>query len=341
MKALPPLAAIAALLAMTPALADPHPSGLSEHRFNGPVAPVTSNGVTTLRIEDRKCSTVDYGDGRGESDCYNGNVRSTLMHQPEARLGEAVEYRFDIRVDPSIDYAGFHNSHSAGFIPDQIDSRLRIASWEGPFLHNFLYMLKLDKGRGIRFLSKPCVARERLGEWNSFSMKVRWASDSSGWIRVACNGETVHLAEGIATNQAPECYVTNQCEPGKKKNPNRFLFILGPVMSGFGHEWQKYGKASQFTDIQKEGITIEVRNFAVTKGAKLQTGDDIETVRQLQAHLASLGCDPGPADGIAGRKTRETALACREFPEGVRPEKLDLSTAAAMLAAYRQHHPVE
>lgn len=57
----------------------------------------------------------------------------------------------------------------------------------------------------------------------------------------------------------PHCYVTNECEPGVKKRPTRVLTVLGPVMQGFGPEWQQYGQPSQFTDFEGP-ITIQMRN---------------------------------------------------------------------------------
>jgi len=248
-------------------IADPHPKGFSNHRFNA-VRPVTKGGVTTFRIQDKQCSKVDYGDGRGESDCYNGNVRSILIYHPDARLNSALEYHFDIWIDPSLSYGGFYNDHSIGFLEDALDSRLRIASWEGPYLHNFLYMLKVDTIHGITFLGNQCQPKERFGQWVSFSMKVRWTTDKHGWIKVSCDDKVIYSAEAVATNQAPHCYINNQCEPGVKKNPKRIIFVVGPVMAGFGYEWKKYGKQSQFTDIQPEGITIKMRNMAVTKIAE-------------------------------------------------------------------------
>ncbi|MCB1461715.1 MAG: hypothetical protein KDJ90_04625 [Nitratireductor sp.] len=334
------LIAFLTLMDASHALAEPHPAGFSNHKFN-PANPVTENGVTTFHIDNHGCSDTKYGDGRGESDCYNGNVRSVLAPSRQEKLGESVEYSFDLWVDPSIDYPGYINSHAHGFIPDGRDTRLRIASWEGQHLHNFLYMLKLDAFHGVRFLSKPCFPVDKLGEWNRFSMKVNWASDKKGWIKVSCNDKVVWLQEGIATNQAPECYVTNQCEPGKKKNATRINFIPGPVLMGFGYEWKKHRKPSQFTEIQKDGITLKMRNLKVTKGARLYDDADIEQVKALQAHLNALGCDVGSVDGAAGPKTRKVALECREFEDGVLPETFDLATLPMILAAYREHYPAQ
>ena len=342
------VAMMIALLAVCAGVgADPHPAGLKDHKFN-PVDPVTEDGVTTFRIFDRKCSDVPYGDGRGETDCHNGNVRSILSRGFSEQLGDTVEYRFDIFVEKEFRYRGYENPHAWGFLGvgqtwplQNHDSRLRIASWEGPLLHNFIYMLKLDSLRGAYFLDETCFGPDRFGEWNSFSMKIRWADDDRGWIRVACNGETIHLAEGLATNQAPHCYITNQCEPNVEKHPEKFLFALGPVMAGFGPEWKKFGKLSQFTDIQPEGITLRMRNIEIDSGASLYGPDDREIIRELQAHLNALGCNAGPVDGIAGEKTRAAALECREFTGSEFPENLTVLTAPVILAAYREKFPVD
>lgn len=320
--------------------AEPHPAGMRNHNFNGPIEPDTRIGITTFRIEDKGCSSVDYGDGRGENDCRNGNVRSALVSGKREQVGQSVEYRFDMQVGEGFSYPGFYNTNAAGFLPDMWDSRLRIASWEGPATKNFIYMMKLDARRGIDFAGRTCVAPERLTNWNSFSMQVRWASDRSGWIKVTCNDQVVYIEEGIPTNQAPHCYVTNECESGVAKNPREFLFILGPVMAGFGPEWEKYGRPNQFTEIQPDGITLRVRNVAIVAAPPLYGPEDRNVVRQLQRHLAALECDPGPADGVVGAKTREAALACRPFPEGELPEELNVATVRTFLELYERDYPV-
>ena len=257
-----------AVSATQPAHADGNPKGFATHRFNGSVQPVTKDGITTFRILDKQCSSVDYGDGRGENDCRNGNVRSALVARGNAKIGSTVEYSMDIRIDPSFAYPGFYNDHSIGYLRDASDSRLRIASWEGPLVHNFLYMLKVDARHGVTFLGKQCQAPAQFGNWVSFSMRVNWTNNKSGWIDVKCNGEIVYSATNVATNQAPHCYITNQCEKGVAKNPKSFIFIVGPVMAGFGFEWKKYGKPSPFTEIQKDGIIVQMKNIKVKKIAK-------------------------------------------------------------------------
>jgi hypothetical protein len=317
-----------------PAVAGPHPAGLKPSRLNGPTPPITNDGVTTFTIHNEKCSKVDYGDGRGENDCSNGNVRSALG-DGDRRLGEALEYRFDIWVDPSFRYKGFYNDDAAPFRPRAWDSRLRIASWEGQFIKNFIYMLKLDATDGITFMAEVCAPPARFGTWVPFSLKVRWAADERGWVRAECDGKIVYVDEGVATNQPPQCYITNECQPGEVKHPTRFHFVLGPVMAGFGYEWKKYGKPGPFTKFQADGITIKARNVAIERGAVLYGPEDMDVVRQLQERLTALGCNPGAADGVAGKRTREAVMTCRQFEPSKLPKKFNVVTVRKFLELYQ------
>ena len=120
------------------------------------------------------------------------------------------------------------------------------------------------------------------------------------------------------------------------KRPKSILMVLGPVMTGFGHEWKKYGKPSPFTKIQDGGITVRFRNIAVSKGATLYEPDETRVLQQLQQKLAALGCDPGATDGTPSQQTRDAALSCRAFPDGTLPDKLTIATMQAFLDAYDQ-----
>jgi len=265
----PVVLAVFALFALAAApLADPLPKGFTNHKLNPGKGPNVADGVISFHIDDEKCSKTDYGDGRGENDCHNGNVRQMLGMNREAKMGEAWSYKFDVWVDPSFDYRGFTNDDAFTFIPRRADSRLRIASWEGQYLHNFLYMLKLETDLGLSFLGKTCQPTTAFGSLVTFEMRVFWSNDTKGWINVSCDGTVIYEKKDVATNQAPHCWITNQCEPGKKKNPSRVYFALGPVMAGFGPEWKKFGLASQFTKIQPDGITIKMRNVSVTPIAR-------------------------------------------------------------------------
>lgn len=135
---------------LCPSFAEPHPLGLRAHSFNGSAAPVTTAGITSFTIRQGECSKVTYGDGRGEHDCANGNVRSTLSPHI-ATVGQVWTYTVDFKVETPFTYRGWHNSQSSSYLDDGNDSRLRILSWEGNRPHNFIYSLKIDSRRGAFF----------------------------------------------------------------------------------------------------------------------------------------------------------------------------------------------
>lgn len=313
------------------ALADPHPLGKGNHRLNGSVQPVTQDGVTTFVIRSGECSNRKYGDGRGESDCSNGNVRS-LLTGTNVSVGETVTYEFEVRADP-LTYEGFVNSHAAGFLYRLQDSRLRIASWEGNHLHNFIYILHLDARRGIRFLDTTCAGPEEIGNWMRFKMEVKWRNDKRGWIRVSCNDTIVYFAENVETTDAPHCYITNVCEPDISKSPRRIYNLHGPVMAGFGHEWKKYGLQSPFTEFSGD-IRVQMRNISLRKGATLYDDNAKSAVMELQQKLTALGCDPGPIDGLMGAKTRDAATNCRAFDDDQVPDAINAMTVGKWRDAY-------
>jgi len=81
--------------------AEPLPKGFKADDYNGSVAPMTDGGVTTFKIFYGECSDKTYGDDRGESDCLNGNVRSSMGRSPDIKVGNAVEYRLIFRSIPA------------------------------------------------------------------------------------------------------------------------------------------------------------------------------------------------------------------------------------------------
>ena len=327
------LLAIAGFVLSFGALAGPFPAGMEPNRFNGR-DPTARDGIVTFEIFDEECSDRDFGDGRGESDCLNGTVRSGLVDRFRP-IGETYEYSFDVRIDPGFAYEGFQAFHATGFVKDGWDSRFRLAIWEGNLLHNFIYQLVANTKNGMTFLGNQCQAPDKFGEWVRFSMSVRWTNDEKGWIKVTCDDRLIYLKENVATTTAPHCYPENICEPGIPKAPKKVLFQIGALMWGNGFEWKQNGKDSAFTHIQPGGITVQMRNVVIGSGGELYGAADKAIVKELQEILAGLGCDPGPADGVAGQRTREAALYCRNFGEGKLPEVFDVSTAPIFLELYK------
>lgn len=310
------------------------PKGFEANPYSGSAPAPTAEGEVDFRIFDRKCSSKDYGDGRGESDCNNGNVRSMLWTKQPAKLGSAVDYSFDIWVDPGLAYAGYKNNFAANFLPDSWDSGLWAAWWEGDQLHNFFYILKVDTTKGLTFLGNTCQAPQAFGQWVNVSMRVRWSDDEKGWLQLRCDDRLVYAEEGRPTLQAPHCFATNQCEPGVEKHPKKVIFNLGVHMAGLGHTWKDRGLESPFVEIQPDGINVKIRSIKLTPDPVAYSPDDKVKVKQLQERLAALGCDPGSADGVPGKKTREAALSCRAFPDGALPTAFSLATLDRFLELY-------
>lgn len=333
-KSILALAIVACGFAVTSAMADALPDGFFTHPFNGPTEPTTESGITTFQVFEGGCSDRDYGDGRGESDCGNGNVKSQIGYRTHAKLGETRNYSFDLWVDPGFAYKGYHESDSEPFRAGGWDSNLRIASWEGPDIKSFVYMLKLDATNGATFFGKQCVAPADFGKWVTFSLKVHWANDASGWVKVTCDDRIVYADEATSSTAQIQCYLTNECQPGVVRDPKRLQFIAGLALNGFGSDWAETGREGKFSALPPEGITIKMRNLSVTNEAELYSADERATIVRLQEVLNELGCEVGAADGKVGKKTRQQASTCRVFEFGELPAKLTVATAPTFVALY-------
>lgn len=318
------LVAIISVIGATTALAEALPAGFQPSPFNGSLGPVTEGGVTTFHIDNEDCSSVAY-DARGESDCTNGAVRNMMVLPFREVMGKSVEYKFDLLIDPSFSHEPIFNDQAVGYYPDGLDSRFRIANWEGPLLHNFIYVLKADRSKGIEFAGGQCQSPADFGKWVTFSMKIRWTDDDRGWIKVTCDDKLVYIDEEVATNQAPFCLIQSNCEPWLEKHPTRILLQIGAAMTGL---------KGVFTEIPKAGITVKVRNMSVEAGATLYSEEESAAVKALQTALNGLGCDVGTPDGVAGRKTHEAAVTCRDFGDGKLPRELTAANVQKFLAAY-------
>jgi hypothetical protein len=320
-------------LSMSVSAAEELPSQFRLNSLNGSTTPVVEDGVITFNIKYAECSDVDYGDGRGESDCRNGNVRSNLEPKDEQRIGQTVEYAFDLWIDPSLEYKGYANEMAVGMLPNSWDSRLRVAHWEGNMVKGFIYKLNLDATNGVTFLGNVCQTPSDFGKWVRFSMKVKWTADERGWVRVACDGRTIFADEGIATDQNPHCYIRNDCDPDRPgRHPSRISFVPGVTYMGYGFEWKEHGYP-QFWPIPEGGITVKMQNLKVIQGAELYGPEDTAKVKILQETLNSLGCDVGTPDGVVGRRTREAARSCRSFEQPL-PAKLTVLTLPDFVRAY-------
>lgn len=226
-------------------------SGFEKHIFNGRDPKVQGSDVT-FRIMNGDCSPRDYGDGRGESNCWNGNVSSRLAARRPISPGSSVEYSFAFRVDPTFSYRG---------------NRLEIAMWQRiNTIKNHMYELELNAQRGATFEGKVCAPPSQLAAWTTFSMKVTWRSDSRGRIEVRCNGAIIYertgnvlVPEGCGTDRK------RQCEPARQQLDRPIQFQIGPLMRGFGGPPLRGSRPSAFERFQEDGITIQVRDLKISR----------------------------------------------------------------------------
>jgi hypothetical protein len=231
--------------------------GFHAVNHNG-VNPVQVGDQLDFKIHDKECSKRSYGDGRNEHDCKNGNVTSYMIKAYHAKPGDVFEYHFEVKVDDKLSYPGFVANN-------KWDSRLRMFAFLRDKPKNHIYEMKLMSLHGATFMNSRCFLPNQFGQWNSVDMRIKWASDETGKIEVKCNGEIIHKAENIITTLSPDCIITNHCIAEEQDLNGQIHFSFGLRMDGFGPEWKKYGKKSQFTEIEPDGISASYRNVRVIK----------------------------------------------------------------------------
>ena len=336
MKLLSSIFFVASLLFLSAASADPLPTGFHVHEFNGKGDKVTTaDGETTFQIFDKQCGKVIY-DGRGENDCINGTVRAQAYYLPNATVGQTLEYKFDIWVDPSLQFQPVFTPDAQGYEPGGVQSQLRVLGWQGTFLHDSIYWLKLDATNGLTFEAQTCQPAKEFGQWVTFSMKVHWAGDNTGWVKVSCNDKVIYAKEDFASNRAPSCYIQNTCNSSVIKDTKEILVAAGLVSMGYGYSWKETGHTSPFLPIQKNGITLKMRNMSVTSGAVLYDDSDTGAVKDLQTELKTLGCYSGEASGEPDQPTRDAALSCKAFPDNALPTVFNVATLRTFVDLYKQ-----
>jgi hypothetical protein len=230
------------------------PSGFQDHRFNGR-DPAHSGGVTTFHVRAGDCSTIDYGDGRGESDCFNGNLRSRMDYRRMATLGDALQYEFEIFVPADLRFAGGPNRRSL----------LEVAEWQRVnTIKNHIHTMHLDSRKGLTFDDVVCLRPGEFGKWNRVAVQVRWSMADDGILRVLCNDQVV-LARTGRTAIPPDCGQPGvfQCEPALQRPNEPIQFQVGILFRGYGERGRRDGLSASGRTPPPEGFTIQMRNVSV------------------------------------------------------------------------------
>lgn len=250
------LAFLAAFWLATASHAEPYP-GFHFVQHNG-VDPVIKGDEVHVEIHDQECSKKDYGDGRDEDDCRNGNVTSYLIKAYHAKPGDTFDYHMEVKIGGGIAYPGYVQN-------GEWDSRLRMFAFLRDAPKNHIYEMKLDSKRGATFMGSVCFSADQFGKWNTLDLRVHWAKDATGSVQLTCNGKLVYSAENVVTTLSPQCIVTNHCILEEQERNQKIHFSFGLRMDGFGREWKMHGKKSQFTEIQPEGISATYRNVSARR----------------------------------------------------------------------------
>lgn len=226
-----------------------------DHSFNG-AKPERKGDTVIFRLGPADCSKRTYGDGRGESDCANGNLRSRIKAPKDARVGKEYEYSFEIYIPQSFTYPG-DRTHPTG-------TRLEVAEWgRTKGIKNHVYEMKLDARRGLMFERETCVSPKDFGRWNRVTVTIKWSKGQDGYLVARCNGRVVLERRNTQTVIPPDCGQSwkMQCDPARQKPDASIYWQVGPKFGGYGVTYKSIGKPSQFAAFPKGGIELAVRDL--------------------------------------------------------------------------------
>lgn len=246
----------AALLLASSFAALSAPAGFQDHRLNGR-DPAHARGVSTFHVRSGDCSSIDYGDGRGESDCFNGNLRSRMAYTRYAKLGDSLQYEFEIFVPADLQYGGGPNRRSL----------LEVAEWQRiNTIKNHIHQMHLDTRRGLTFDDAVCFRPAEFGRWNKVIVQVKWSMADDGIIRVVCNDKTV-VARSGRTAIPSDCGHNGvfQCVPALQRPSEPIQFQVGILFRGYGERGRQDGLNPRGRVPPDGGFTFQMRNVAVKK----------------------------------------------------------------------------
>lgn len=227
--------------------------------WNG-AKPIRKNNEIIFALQAGQCGKPTYGDGRGESDCNGGRVRSQVQARGSVKVGQTVEYRMEFFVPKSFDYRGDLYFPSG--------TRLLIAEWKrSKGIKNHIYEILLDASKGATFERATCIHPSEFGKWNSFSLRIKWSKGSDGFMEARCNDRLILERKGDQTVIPPDCASDYklQCEPNRQIPGAPILWSVGPNFSGYGSDYARLGKPSPFAPFPSNGIEIRVRGLEVIR----------------------------------------------------------------------------
>ncbi len=115
------------------------------------------------------------------------------------------------------------------FVPEDLAARsggatFSLARWQGAGGGPELFSLDLDARQGISFRGRTCVPPSGFGQWQQVYLRLRWATDATGFLELRCgagqsfSAPLIHLESNVATARG---------DGGRGAAAERFLFELG------------------------------------------------------------------------------------------------------------------
>ena len=222
------------------------------------IKPTKKNGIWTMRVRPEYCNDQDYGDGRGESDCTNGNLRSQIQGTP-IEPEQTVEYSFEINIPKDFSYRESLNYRPYGSI--------EVAQWQHVrAVKNHLYELRLSPNSGVLFDGKTCIKPSEYGEWAKVVFQVNWTEKDDGFLKVTCNERLIVSRTGqTLVPKYCDSEIKPQCKPAMLQSSNPINWWLGIQFYGFGPDWRDYGRQSPFLPFKGSELSIQTRNISVKR----------------------------------------------------------------------------
>ena len=213
-----------------------------------------ADGVWDLSIKEGNCNPSDYGDGRGESDCKNGNIQARIFSGKTYNSPNTVSYEFEIFIDEGFVYTETLPYRKRGSIVIAEWGRIRL-------IKNHMYEMHLTPSRGVTFEGVVCFKPQSYGQWNSVSVIAKWSNADDGILQVKCNDKVIYSQKG--PNLVPPGCGTElkpQCKTEYIDLSKAISWKLGPKFYGFGSDYREYGRSSPFLPFPRGGVDVYVRN---------------------------------------------------------------------------------
>ncbi len=283
-----------------------------------PTGSAPTADVYSFRIPSGYCNPHRYDPSSPDNDCDQQSVRSQVWENVFATKKNANGqpkqswYGFSVYFPVNFPYGPqqtkgllslfyFHNrqcAHVALQTQAGVDDAIYVAMSNAAGNH------QCTPGPQL----KVAEFKDLLGKWTRFELFIKWSNDKTGQVKVYVDGKFAAEFDGPTFTLGFE-------------NVNYTKFGLYLCCT---ENVAQVKEASVFYAAVKRADTRE----------GLLTIEDAATLKSLQARLAALGCDVGPASGVLDKKTREAALSCRSFPDGTLPGDLNAGTLRSFVSLY-------